>query len=62
MKQTLEQTSSLEKKEFGKNVHAVLEFLRHATPGKTPRARTQVGAALRLPLPQYIKRRGEKSR
>ena len=23
-------------KEFGKNVHAVLEFLRHATPGKTP--------------------------
>ena len=31
-----EQTTSLEKKEFGKNVHAVLEFLRHATPGKTP--------------------------
>lgn len=25
-----------EKQEFGKNVHAVLEFLRHATPGKTP--------------------------
>jgi hypothetical protein len=36
MRRTLEQTSSLEKKEFGKNVHAVLEFLRHATPGKTP--------------------------
>jgi hypothetical protein len=25
-----------EKKEFGRNVHAVLEFLRHATPGKNP--------------------------
>lgn len=25
-----------EKGEFGKNIHAVLEFLRHATPGKTP--------------------------
>lgn len=36
MKQTLEQAPGLEKKEFGKNVHAVLEFLRHATPGKTP--------------------------
>lgn len=35
MKQFKEEFN-LEKKEFGKNVHAVLEFLRHATPGKTP--------------------------
>lgn len=26
----------IEQKEFGKNVHVVLEFLRHATPGKNP--------------------------
>lgn len=26
----------IEKKEYGKNIHAVLEFGRHETPGKTP--------------------------
>src|SRR3989338_747736 len=32
----IETATSVERKEFGKNVHVVLEFLRHATPGKNP--------------------------